>query len=337
MNIAMALPTVDIVIPVRNEERCLEQSVRRLHAELQRMTTFAGRIIIADNDSTDGTPRVAQRLSGQLEHVMMLRLEQAGRGRALRRAWMTSNADVVVYMDADLSTDLAGLPIIVDAVASGAADVAVGSRLARGARVRRSLRREVISRCYNALLRRLLHLDVHDAQCGFKALRTSVARRLIPLVGNQNWFFDTELLVAARRSGATVLEVPVTWTEDPNSSVAIVRTAVEDLRGIMRLRREMNESAPPPLTVVDQLLRFALIGIVSTGAYVALFDLLRGTAPAQLANAVALMITAAGNTAVNRRFTFGLRGRVGRLRTFAVGAATVMGFTVLRSCRKIQP
>jgi glycosyltransferase involved in cell wall biosynthesis len=215
----------------------LEQNVRRLLVAVQRLRSVSCRIVVADNGSTDATPSIARRLTEELPHVLMLRLDEAGRGRALRRAWISSTADVVAYMDADLSTDLAALPLLIDCVASGAADVAIGSRLIPGARVRRSLRRQVISRGYNALVRRALGLPVHDAQCGFKAMRREVAARLLPAVEDDSWFFDTELLVAAVRAGYRVRQIPVTWDEDPVSSVAIIRTAVEDVRGILRLRR----------------------------------------------------------------------------------------------------
>ena len=319
-----ALPTVDIVIPVRNEQACLERSVRTLHAALGEMRGFKARIIIADNGSDDDTAGIGAHLTRILPHVMMLRLDEPGRGRALRAAWSASTADVVAYMDADLSTELAALPHVVHAVASGRADLAIGSRVAPGSRVRRSLRRELISRCYNRLLRALLHVHVRDAQCGFKALRTDVARRLLPSVQDQRWFFDTELLVTAERAGLRVVEVPVCWVEDPSSTVAISRTALEDLRGIARLRRATHPVARRARLprLAEQVTRFAIIGVVSTAAYVGLFDSLRTVIAAQAANALALLVTAVANTAANRRFTFGQRGRTGRTRMLLSGMLT---------------
>lgn len=254
------MTSVDVVVPVRNEERCLEQSVRQLHAALCAMPGLVARIVIADNGSSDSTARVAARLSRGLPRVRVLRLEQPGRGRALRAAWSTSTADVVAYMDADLSTGLSALPTAVGMVASGAADMAIGSRLLRASRVQRSLRREVISRVYNHLLRAFLGVRFRDAQCGFKVLRADVARRVLPAVQDQNWFFDTELLVRAERAGLRVAEVPVTWVEDRNSSVAITRTALEDLRGMARLRRELGPARVRPQPVfAQQAMRSALM------------------------------------------------------------------------------
>jgi glycosyltransferase involved in cell wall biosynthesis len=231
-------PTVDVVIPVLNEVATIEQSVLRVREYLAATTTFCGRVIIVDNGSSDGTLAVAAALGDAFADVSVLHLGERGRGRALRSAWLRSTADVVAYMDVDLSTDLGALEPLVTLVTSGSADVAIGSRLVGGSRVRRGPRREVISRCYNALLRRTLRVGFHDAQCGFKALRSEVARALLPLVEDNAWFFDTELLVRAERDGYRVVELPVAWTDDPDSRVAIFRTAWRDLRGIARLRAE---------------------------------------------------------------------------------------------------
>jgi hypothetical protein len=138
-------------------------------------------------------------------------------------------------MDVDLSTDLDALLPLVAPLVSGHSQVAVGSRLARGARVVRGPRREVISRIYNLILRSVLHLGVHDAQCGFKAVRTDALQTLLPEVEDESWFFDTELLVRAQRAGLRIVELPVDWVDDPDSRVDIVRTALDDLRGVARL------------------------------------------------------------------------------------------------------
>src|SRR4051812_9665424 len=232
---AAAAPDVEIVVPVYNEATGLEQSVRRLHRFLSDGFPFTWRIVIADNASVDATPDIARRLALTLPSVRHLRLEQKGRGRALRAAWLASPARVVCYMDVDLSTDLRGLLPLVAPLISGHSDLAIGTRLARSARVQRGPKREFISRSYNLILRTLLRAHFSDAQCGFKAVRTDVARRLLPTVVDQGWFFDTELLVLAQREGLRIHEVPVDWVEDPDSRVDIVQTALGDLRGVARL------------------------------------------------------------------------------------------------------
>jgi len=229
-------PLIDIVIPVYNEERDLGPSVRRLHDYLGSDFPFPAVITIADNASRDGTLAVARGLANELTRVRVVHLDKKGRGRALRAAWLQSDAKVVAYMDVDLSTDLKALLPLVAPLLSGHSDLAIGSRLARGSRVKRGLKREFISRCYMLVLRLALGAHFTDAQCGFKAVRTSVAKQLLPLVKDEAWFFDTELLVLAQRAGMRVHEVPVDWTDDPDSRVAIMRTSIEDLRGVVRLR-----------------------------------------------------------------------------------------------------
>lgn len=233
-----AAPVLEIAIPVYNEERVLDQSVRALHAYVRAEMPFATRLTVVDNASDDGTRLIGMRLATQLDGVRFMHLPVKGRGRALRTAWMSSDARVVAYMDVDLSTSLESLGALIAPLLSGSSDISIGSRLAPGARVRRSAERELISRAYNLLLRSVLHTRFRDAQCGFKAMRAQVARQLLPAVRDQGWFFDTELLVVAQRDGFRVHEVPVEWIEDPDSRVNIPRTVLTDLRGVLRMRRK---------------------------------------------------------------------------------------------------
>jgi putative flippase GtrA len=303
-----AVASVDIVVPVYNEQGALPGSIRRLHDVLSEQLPFSWRIVIANNASTDQTARVAAALAADLPGVEVLDLPQKGRGRALRAAWTASDADVLAYMDVDLSTDLKALLPLLAPLVSGHSDLAIGTRLGRGARVVRGPRREVISRIYNRLLHVTLGARFSDAQCGFKAVRADVARQLLPAVRDDAWFFDTELLVLAQRQGLRIHEVPVDWVDDPDSRVDVLRTALEDLRGIARL------------LAGTRLTRFLGIGLASTLAYALLYLALRGVLGAGGANAAALAITAVANTQANRALTFGVRGRTGLLRQHAMGA-----------------
>ncbi len=303
-----ATPSVDVVVPAHDEQAVLTTSIRRLHDYLSATLPFAWRIVIADNASTDATLAIAMALADDLPEVEVLTLDEKGRGRALRAAWERSRADVVCYMDADLSTDLRGLPPLLAPLLSGHSDVAIGTRLAPGSRVVRGAKRELISRGYNRLLHTVLGARFSDAQCGFKAVRADAARRLLPAVRDDGWFFDTELLVVAQREGMRIHEVPVDWVDDPDSRVDIVGTALEDLRGIARLLGEAR------------LIRFLGVGLASTLAYALLYLLLRGPGGPEGANALALALTAVANTQANRTFTFGIRGRAGLLRQHAMGA-----------------
>ena len=310
--VAAAAPVVDITVPVYNEERDLEPNVRRLHAFLRSGFPFRARITIADNASTDGTWAIAQRLAHQLAGVRARRLEEKGRGRALATAWLESDAQVVCYMDVDLSTDLRALLPLVAPLVSGHSDVAIGSRLANGARVVRGPKRELISRAYNLLLRAVLRVRFRDAQCGFKAVRADVARRLVPRVEDGRFFFDTELLVLAEREHLRISEIAVDWTDDPDSRVDIVRTALEDLHGIWRMLG------------AGRLASFAAIGVASTAAYAVLYLGLRELTTAAAANLAALLVTAFANTAANRRLTFRVAGRAGLARDHLGGLAAFL-------------
>ena len=319
-------PVLDVVVPVYNEETDLEPCVRRLHAYLEAYFPYRFRITIADNASTDATPEVARRLAEELSPVTAVRLAEKGRGRALKHVWTRSDAAVLAYLDVDLSTDLGALLPLVAPLLSGHSDLAIGSRLARGSRVVRGAKREFISRGYNLILRGTLAARFSDAQCGFKAIRADVAGRLLPLVDDTGWFFDTELLVLAERSGLRIHEVPVDWVDDPDSRVDIVATAVADLKGIARLLRALGTGRLPvatlreqlgrgplpvagiPAGLTGQLLRFTAVGVACTGAYLALYAALRTGFGPQWANFAALLLTAVANTAANRRVTFGLRG-----------------------------
>jgi putative flippase GtrA len=305
--LAVAVTDVDIVIPVYNEQRDLDHSLRRLHRFLSSAFPFSWRIIIADNASTDATPFIAEGLARELPGVRLLRLEAKGRGRALRAAWAASDARVVCYMDVDLSTDLKALLPLVAPLLSGHSDLAIGTRLAAGSRVTRGAKRELISRSYNRLLRAALRARFSDAQCGFKAVRGDVVAGLLADVRDEAWFFDTELLVLAQRRGLRTHEVPVDWVDDPNSSVHITSTALADLRGVARI------------SLATPIARFMGVGVASTLAYALLFLALSGPLGSVAANLLALAVTAVANTAVNRRVTFGVRGRKGLLGQHAAG------------------
>lgn len=235
---ASAPPRVDVVIPCYNEVKVLKQSAEVTLALFTANPGYAWRLVIADNGSNDGTDALASAL--QAEHpdvVRALLMPVKGRGLALKEAWTTSNAAVVAYMDVDLSTDIAHLPRLVEMVAKDGCDVAIGTRLARGSRTRRSLRREVTSRGYVFLIRAMFpRLRISDAQCGFKALSRRVVEEVVPRIENKMWFFDTEMLILAQQRRLRICELPVRWVEDPDSKVNILKTAAEDIRGLLRMR-----------------------------------------------------------------------------------------------------
>ncbi|WP_189272365.1 glycosyltransferase [Kitasatospora griseola] len=335
---------VEIVVPVYNEQHSLERCVEELHAYLSETFPYDYLITVADNASVDGTWQVATALADRIPKVRAVHLDLKGRGRALRQVWGASQADVVAYMDVDLSTGLEAFLPLVAPLLSGHSDLAIGSRLHRGSAVVRGPKREFVSRTYNFLLRATMAAGFSDAQCGFKAGRTEVVKRLLEQVEDNAWFFDTELLLLAEASGLRVHEVPVDWVDDPDSRVDIVRTALDDLKGMARVARrtlagrgavELPAGRRPsraPFGLGRQAGSFAAIGALCTLAYALLFLALRQLVPALAANALALGVTAVFNTAANRRFTFGVTGRRDALRhqlegglAFLVGLALTSG------------
>jgi glycosyltransferase involved in cell wall biosynthesis len=315
---------VEIVVPVYNEAAHLAQRVTELRAFLNSSFPFRALVTIVDNASTDDTYAVATELAAVTSGVAVMHLPRKGRGYALRAAWSTSAAPVVAYMDVDLSTSLPALLPLVAPLLSGHRDVSIGSRLARGAHVVRGPKRELISRGYNLLLKLTLRGGFSDAQCGFKALTREAAQRLLPLVEDNEWFFDTELLVTAERLGLRVGEVPVDWVDDPDSRVHIVSTAADDLHGVWRMLVHRRKGVRPVRSndvPSDQLLRFGGVGVLSTLGYLFLFVAWRPLLGAFAANAVAMALATLFNTAVHRELSHNADGLARRGRMAIVAGA----------------
>ena len=239
--------TIDIVIPVLNEESALPHCVAKLLAFIEQHHEWKWGVVIADNGSVDRTPEIAAQLSEKYDALSVSRLDERGRGRALKKAWGESDADVRLYMDVDLSTGLEALPGLVTSIISEGYEGAIGARLSKGSQVvNRALKREVTSRGYNALIHLFFPLTkFKDAQCGFKAVSRKAAENLVPLVEDNAWFFDTELLLLAGKADYAIKEIPVHWEDDPDTRVRIISTAWEDIKGLLRLR--LRGRPTPPL------------------------------------------------------------------------------------------
>ncbi|HEY4928437.1 MAG TPA: dolichyl-phosphate beta-glucosyltransferase [Acidimicrobiales bacterium] len=359
-------PQLEIVIPVYNEAQQLAASITALRSFLDSRFPLTTVVTVVDNASSDDTWSIASGLAASLPGVEALHLDQKGRGRALRAAWTASRSPVVAYMDADLATGLEALLPLVAPLLTGHSDVAIGTRLAPGAHVVRGARREIISRGYNVLLKTALANSCSDAQCGFKALRREAADVVLPLVDDEAWFFDTEVLITAQRLGLRIHEVPVDWVDDLDSRVAVARTAWLDVCGVARMmtpasrrraaraRRDLPRtlvpassatgSGPDPRAAAtgrarstnevfaDELLRFAGVGLVSTLAYVLLFAVLEPWIDVYAANAVAIIGCSLGNTAAHRGMSGTARLGLDRRHRMLVGSALLgvsLGSTTL--------
>lgn len=229
-------PSLNVVIPVYNEEREVEESVMTLYRFFTgELTDFDWRVTVVDNASTDKTLSIAKRLAANLPRVTVIHLDQKGRGRAVKCAWQRFPADVNAYMDVDLSTDLKHFPSLVRSIRRGY-DIAIGTRNAPGARVYgRSPLRTITSKGYIVLIKIFFWVNFSDAQCGFKAVTRRVVTELLPRIRDNEWFFDSELLIVGEKSGYRIYEEPVTWIDNPGSTVRVMKTAQGDLEGLWRL------------------------------------------------------------------------------------------------------
>ncbi len=231
---------VNVTIPVYNEEKILPTSITSLHTFLAQHCRFDWEIVVANNASIDNTLEVAKQLGRDLSNVRVLHLNQKGRGRALRKAWLESRADILSYMDVDLSSNLFTFPPLIEALLSDGFDIGIGSRLLKASTTKRSLKREIISRIYNLMVKSFFLTKFSDAQCGFKAITRKAADELLPKIEDNGWFFDTELLVIGEKLGYRIFDLPVSWVEDLDSRVNIAITAIDDIKGLIRVRRNFR-------------------------------------------------------------------------------------------------
>lgn len=179
---AIACPLIDIVVPVLNEEKILQKSITMLDEYMAKHLPYRYQITIADNGSQDKTLEIAKNLLKKHQSVQVVSLAERGRGRALKRVWQNSSADILTYMDVDLSTSLDDFLLMIQPLVAGEAGVAIGSRLAKGAKTTRGLKREFISRCYNKIIKWTSRTKFSDAQCGFKAIRRDVSAKFLPKI-----------------------------------------------------------------------------------------------------------------------------------------------------------
>lgn len=225
---------IAFILPVYNEEKDLKKGVLKLYNYLVSNKIKSWKIIIADNASTDKTPEIGKQLAKNYTNVFYFYLPIKGRGYALRKTYNSFNAKIYFYMDIDLSTDLNHIKEVLNEMNYN--DIVIGTRLSKNSKVERSLFRELISRTYNLIARFLTKTKVSDLQCGFKAINNKIIEEVIPLVKDNNWFFDSEMLIIAEKRGYKIKEIPIKWTDDPYSKVKILETSLNYLKNLLRLR-----------------------------------------------------------------------------------------------------
>ncbi len=233
--------TIDITIPVLNEEETLVKQVEKTLQFLMSSSLQNYRIVIADNGSDDQTEFLGRQLASIHEgKVSFIKVGKRGVGLALRTSWMQSDADIVGYMDLDLATDLKHLEQVYHLIKNEGIPVVNGSRLLAGSHVvNRTLTREFTSRTFNSVVRNLLGVSFTDGMCGFKFFRRQIAQSIIATgVNTEGWIFSTEMLVKTEWKGIYIHEIPVHWEDDQNSKVKIFKLSLEYLRHLWKLRKE---------------------------------------------------------------------------------------------------
>lgn len=233
--------TYQITIPVLNEEIRLEPGVRETMRFLRENKMDSWTVEIADNGSTDKTQEIAEGLVKEYKGRLKFRkIPERGVGLALRYSWTDAKADIVGYMDVDLATDLKHLLEVQEIFEKNEADAVNGSRLLKGSKViGRTLKREISSRGFNAIMKFRLKNKFTDAMTGFKFFKRTIVIDLlkeVPVI--PDWFVSAELLVRTEWNGHRLREIPVHWTDEPNSKVNIPKLAKQYLGHIDRLRNE---------------------------------------------------------------------------------------------------
>lgn len=233
------MKTLEIDIPVYNEEIDLPKNIPILFEFFSKsLTDYDWQILIVNNASTDQTAKVAANLSQQYpKKVKVLNLDRKGRGWALRQAWLKSSAEYVSYMDIDLSSDITCFRDLLKPLDAGF-DLVTGSRNLKESQViGRTFLRELMSRTYITLVKLIHGTKLSDTQCGFKALRKATFLKVEPLIKNNLWFFDSEMVIILERAGYKVTDIPIKWVDDRHTTVKVAKDSWEEFSGLVRLFR----------------------------------------------------------------------------------------------------
>ena len=234
----MRMVKVDIVIPVYNEEVNLEKNINILTEWLKNNFKYEWIVTIADNGSTDNTKKIAKDLDMKNKKIILKEITSKGRGIALRESWLSSTSDICAFMDIDLSTELEYLNEIIYPIVELECEICCGSRWMSSSNVKRGLFRGILSWSYNFILQTTLGLKIKDSQIGFKAIKTDTAKKVIPLIKDNEWFFDTELLLISQKNDLKIKQIPVIWIDHPKSTVVVLKTVKMFLRNVWRMKKD---------------------------------------------------------------------------------------------------
>ncbi|MFA6514085.1 MAG: glycosyltransferase [Patescibacteria group bacterium] len=211
---------VDFCLPIRNEAEVIENNLLQLISCLNTIKLdFDWKIIGVINGSSDDSALIVESVKNSFfDKLDLINIERPGKGGAIKLCWRRSDAEVLVFMDADLAVSLEAVERLVRPVLKKEADLVISSRFISGASAQRSLQRGIISKSYAFLSRLMLNHKVQDIQCGFKVISSAAFKKIEKFLVDDDWFFDTELVVLAGIAKLKVLEIAVTWRENRAST-----------------------------------------------------------------------------------------------------------------------
>ena len=212
---------VSILIPAYNEALQIEKCVRAVNDAVSAFSN-SYEIIVTEDGSTDETSSIVSKLMKTMPNLRFLHMPiRLGKGKAIKRGLGSAQGEIILFMDVDLATNLDYLPKFLELIKTNGG-LAIGSRYAQGAIVKRHFSRTMASLVYNIFVRALFLDGIKDHQCGFKAMSSDVARAS-ESVKADGFFFDTEMILRCKKLGFPVMEVGVEWAENPRLSESKVR------------------------------------------------------------------------------------------------------------------
>lgn len=236
--------TIDICLPVFNEEGVIATNISRLVDYCNdQYFDFNWQIVIINNGSTDKTKEIALQLLS--DKIKYFEVEKPGRGDALKKYWLQSKSDILVYMDIDMAVSFNHIIDLIDPIIKGEVDFVIGSRRLSSSQCQRSFFRDIFSQIYTILLNKILNYKYSDFQCGFKAIKNDKFRMLSPYLKDRRWFFDTELIIIFSIFYGQVKEVAVDWKENRyknrKSKVSVLQDSASSFINILKLKKRIKE------------------------------------------------------------------------------------------------
>ena len=230
---------IEITIPTYNEGKIIEKNIDKLFNFLDN-SKLDYNVTIANNASKDNTLIIAKKLARKYKKLIVYHTDKPGRGNALKEVWKKSKADILCYMDADLSTDLPHLNSMVELFPKY--DIVLGNRLSKYSRTNRRIYRTLLSKGYNKIAKYILRIKTNDLQCGFKGIKKKVFMDIVNYTSDDNWFFDSQLIVWGEKKGYKIAEIPIKWIERKASKVKIRSTVTNYLKNLWKLRKELGKN-----------------------------------------------------------------------------------------------